>query len=206
MKKALFFAPLSSTTKFKSFGSEINKEEIVGQAFDFVENSPNSGRSEKYVRMQTSAQRHVKYEVPQSFIDTVDLKGLVITFWVKIKSMREMPLVEFDAALVHDFRRAHIWAQSWQDVWVNDFGAALAQTASVFQFDKWHHVGVVLKRSSAETEIWVDKVKKGSFVSVLILVCETKCELSEASRDSCSQLGLFIGEPSTLWSCAHPVN
>ena len=166
LAKALFFAPFSENTKFKSFGTEINQESMSGAEMQFTEPGPFSPTSTtKYMRLETSVSDYIQYSVPASFSTTIDSEGLIVTFWLKIRDTRFMPLLEFGNGSPF---KANIWLyDTWRKLWTNRVFTPeeTLKTGEIFQLNKWHHVGVVYKRSSVGSEIWIDGVREATTVS-----------------------------------------
>ena len=166
LAKALFFAPFSENTKFKSFGTEINQESMSGAEMQFTEPGPFSPTSTtKYMRLETSLSDYFQYSVPASFRTVIDREGLIVTFWLKVRNTRVMTLLEFGDGSPF---KANIWLyDTWRKLWTNRVFTPdnALKTGNVFQLNKWHHVGIVFKRSSSGSEIWIDGVREAATVS-----------------------------------------
>ena len=123
---------------------------------EFTELGPPSlSSTTRYMRLQSSLSRYLQFTVPSTLAQTVGREGLIVTFWLKIKSKSLGPIFEFGNV------GAHVWLYNeWNDFYFNLFWqSGSLKLSGVFTLNKWYHLGIVFKQSIDETEIWIDGIK-----------------------------------------------
>ena len=166
----LFIADLSEIKKFRAAW----REQTGGEAMLFTEPGPSSMPSQKFLLIQASSNRYLKYEVPGTFRDIILEKGLIITFWLKVNSNSFATILSFNDEKSQE--KGSLYASGGTKLTVRGFfmGGSLVSSANAFELNVWKHMALVFRNSTARTDFITNNTSKRYYVSVQQKIATTR--------------------------------